>query len=75
MKEQVVVMQNNKKLVGIGVAAEILEVSENTLRNNEVVAEDGNRYLVKGDFKIRVYFTIGGQRRYLEEDIRVIKYL
>ena len=68
-------MQNDKKLVGIGIAADILEVSENTLRNNEVVAEDGKRYLVYGDCRVRVYLTPGGQRRYAKEDLETLKYV
>lgn len=71
----VVVMRNEKEFVGIGEAAKFLEISANTLRNNEVLAKDGNRFLVKGDYKIRVYQTIGGQRRYRIVDLKTFKYL
>lgn len=66
-------MQNTSKRVGIGTAAEILAASENCLRNNEVIAEDGKRYLVKGDDRIRVYSSPGGQRRYAVSDLEHLR--
>nr|WP_308545298.1 hypothetical protein [uncultured Lachnoclostridium sp.] len=68
-------MQTDKEFVGIGYAAKFLEVSVNTLRNNEIVTEDDKRYLVNGDCRIRVYLTPGGgRRRYDKKDLEVLKY-
>jgi hypothetical protein len=75
-KWMVVVMQNDKEKVGICDAAKFLEVSVNTLRNNEVITEDGKRYLVYGNCRIRVYLTPGGGcRRYMKSDLEILKYL
>lgn len=71
----VVIMQIAKRFVGIGEAAKILGTTANNLRAHEIVAEDGNRYLVKGEFKIRVYDSLGGQRRYLIADLDYINYV
>ena len=67
-------MQTDEDFVGIGCAAKFLEVSINTLRNNEVVTEDGKRYLVNGDCRIMVYSSLGGQRRYVKKDLELLRY-
>ena len=56
-------MKLEEQRVGIGEAAKFLGESENNLRRHEVVADDGKRYLVKDNFRIRVYKSNGGQRR------------